>query len=262
MKASIERFNRFRSSPRERAAKAVRWRVARLPVPVGRRVAASMYVGSPRAGGEIQFQILRLEGLRPESHVLEIGCGALNASLPIIRFLSPAHYVGIDPNAWLRETQLTKWRVRRLINGKQPLFLNREDFDASETGRQFDYILSHSVLSHAARAQLDQFLRNCARVLAPKGRVLASLRFAEGNNYGSSGSRDGKDSRDDEWVYPGASYFESSTIEAAAASVGLEVEVKPQYTARMTARCPTEVHDWLVLTHVASPADVCDGATG
>jgi SAM-dependent methyltransferase len=261
MRTSIERFDRPRANLRERTTNALRWHAARFPGRIGKRAAASCFVGSPRAGGEIQFQILQLEGLRPESQVLEIGCGTLNASLPIIRFLAPRHYVGIDPNAWLRDTQLTKMRVRRLIRRKQPLFLTREDFDASEAQRQFDHILSHSVLAHAAHHQLGQFLQNCARVLAPRGRLLVSLRLAEGNDYGSSGSPDGKDSRKAEWACPGASYFQLSTVEAAAARLGLEVEVKQDYMARMTAKFPMEVHDWLLFTHVASSADVRDART-
>lgn len=49
-------------------------------------------------------------------------------------------------------------------------------------------MLSHSVLSHAAHWQLGEFLANVGVVLAPGGVILASLRLAERNAYGSAGS--------------------------------------------------------------------------
>jgi cyclopropane fatty-acyl-phospholipid synthase-like methyltransferase len=60
----------------------------------------------------------------------------------------------------------------------------------------FDYIFSHSILSHAAHWQLDQYLENSKRVLAPNGVMLASIRLAEGNSYGSGGSPNKSDSMD------------------------------------------------------------------
>jgi hypothetical protein len=39
----------------------------------------------------------------PNRHVLEIGCGCLVAGRPIMEFLSPDRYVGIEPNTWLIE---------------------------------------------------------------------------------------------------------------------------------------------------------------
>jgi cyclopropane fatty-acyl-phospholipid synthase-like methyltransferase len=246
-----QRFDRLRNDPRDTMSNALRRRSSHIPGPLGRRIEASHYVGTTSASGEIQFQILVLEGLRPDSRVLEIGCGALHASVPIIRFIDPEHFVGIDPNAWLREPHLKSRRLRKLVDQKKPRFLTRDDFDSSELQLQFDFILAHSILSHAAHRQLEPFLAKSAAALAPGGRVLASIRLAEGNDYGSSGSVDGEDSLDDTWIYPGVSYFKLSTVRAAAAHAGLVVEVKPQYTALLTARRPAEVHDWLLLTRAS-----------
>lgn len=180
--------------------------------------------------------------------MLEVGCGALHASLFLIEFLDPEHFVGIDPNEWLRQTKMRKSSVRKLVEGKRPRFLTRDDFDASEAGVEFDYVLAHSVLSHAAHRQLGQFLTNVAKVLAPTGRIVASIRLAEGNDFGSPGTPDKDDSRDTEWVYPGVSWFKLSTVQAAADEVGLDVRVAPEYTALLTSRRPGEYHDWLVFT--------------
>lgn len=204
------------------------------------------YVGTDAASGNVQFELLIREGCCPSSQVLEVGCGALHASLPLIDYLDPDRFVGIDPNEWLRASTLGREDIRRLVAEKRPLFLSGDEFDAGSTGRQFDYVLSHSVLSHCAHWQLEQFLSNVGRVLSPQGRIVASLRLAEGNEYGSSGSPDGDDSHDAEWVYPGVSWFKMETVVETAANQGLRADYRPDYTDLYTRTKPNEFHDWFV----------------
>jgi SAM-dependent methyltransferase len=219
------------------------------------RVRARAYVGTDDRSGLAQFEILMREGLCPTSRVLEIGCGALHAAVPILHYLEPGLYAGIDPNVWLRRAQLHRWEVRRLAREKRPQFLSNEDFDARELEIQFDYVLSHSILSHAAHWQLEPFFRNAGAVLAPGGRILASIRLAEGNAFGSPGSSCKGDSRHPSWVYPGVSWFTLKTVQAAAGAAGLTVQCKPEYTALLTAQRPNEVHDWLLATRHGGDGD-------
>ncbi len=210
---------------------------------------AREYVGSNEISGEVQLGLLMRVGLRPSSHVLEIGCGCLSAGLPIVRYLDAGHYVGIDPNVWLRRTVMRTAAVRAVVVRKLPTFLSNDAFDASALGRSFDFVLSHSVLSHAAYWQLELYLRNVRRVLKPTGVVLASLRLAEGNQHGSSGTPDRADSRDDAWVYPGVSWFTSATIAATARDVGLRAIHLPDFTVHYIERRPQEFHDWFRFEH-------------
>ncbi len=166
-----------------------------------------------------------------------------------MRYLDRHHYVGIEPNRWLLDAAMTDWRVRVVVATSRPPFLGRTDFDASSTGRVFDYVLAHSALSHFAHRQLEEFIRNVARVLQSQGRILASIRLAEGNAYGSPGAPDGDDSMDAEWQYPDVSWFKFDTVERVAAQHGLTVVVKPEYTQRFISRRPREIHDWLVFSH-------------
>jgi SAM-dependent methyltransferase len=216
---------------------------------------ARRYVATSRTSGELQLEFLKREGCMPHSSVLEVGCGCLNAGVPVMAFVDRGRYVGIEPNRWLLDAALSDWRVRRLVARKRPTFLERDDFDASVLGRTFDYVLSHSVLSHCAHWQLDQFVANTARVLAPGGRIVASIRLAEGNAYGSSGTPDGRDSMHEEWQYPGVAWFARATVEETAARHGLAVTVTPEYTELFVSRRPHEVHDWLVLWRAGRPVD-------
>lgn len=208
-----------------------------------------VYVGSTVKSARFQFTFLQEIGLKKDSKVLEIGCGALHASRYLIDFLDPKHYVGIDPNPWLREYSVAKSKhLAELIDKKKPVFIDNSEFDASEFGIQFDYILSHSVLSHAAHTQLEQFLKNTSKVLAKEGKILASIRLAEGNHFGSEGTPNKKDSLDDEWVYPGVSYFTKETIEKTAGKFGLTVSYRDDFTRKLTSFRKPEFHDWIELS--------------
>jgi cyclopropane fatty-acyl-phospholipid synthase-like methyltransferase len=219
---------------------------------------AQHYVCTDEVSGRTQFDLLIKSGLQPKSTLLEIGCGCLNAGAFLIKYLDEGRYVGIDPNPWLREAALKSSKVRRLVARKAARFLSNDTFDASELGRKYDYIFSHSVLSHAAHFQLEQYLRNAAKVLASGGTILSSIRLAEGNKWGSAGSDDHKDTMDKEWVYPGVSFFTAATIQGAAAKCGLSVEIKPEYTEYYVAHRPAEFHDWVIFKFTPSPSFVHD----
>ena len=216
---------------------------------VGPRLAdARRYVGTVEVSGQLQFELLKRAGCAPSSKVLEVGCGCLNLGVHLIRYLDKGNYVGIDPNEWLRQTALKHRGVRRLVKEKQATFLTVDDFDASKLGRKFDFIFSHSVLSHCAHCQLEQFLRNTAGVLAPGGSILSSIRLAGGNAFGSTGTPDKKDSMHQEWQYPGVSWFALSTVIETADHRGLKAVHIPEYTEFYTKTRPDECHDWIVFT--------------
>lgn len=204
---------------------------------------AQKFVATDAISGRAQMEILVREGLRPTSHVLEVGCGCLSAGMPILSFLEPDHYVGIDPNDWLIETAMRRSAWRDTIQAKRPVFLHNMAFDATESGRKFDFVLSHSILSHAAANQLPLFLANVGKTLSPSGKIFASLILAEGSEF-HPGTADGQDSNDAEWVYPGCSYFTHDTINAAAAQAGLTATYRLDITQRHVKVRPLEVHDW------------------
>lgn len=203
---------------------------------------AQSYCGTTSVSGECQLQLLKWSGLRPNHNLLEIGCGCLNGSRPIINYLDPGKYVGIDPNVSLIETGIQQQAIDQEKNAR---FLIRDDFDGRLAGRKFDYIFAHSVLSHAAHWQLSRFLCACRMIIAKEGIVLASIRLAEGNEFGSKGSPDRNDSMDFDWQYPGNSWFKYNTVEIVADLYGFNVVPKADYTEFYVSKCPDECHDWL-----------------
>jgi cyclopropane fatty-acyl-phospholipid synthase-like methyltransferase len=126
-----------------------------------------------------------------------------------------------------------------------------DDFDASSLGVTFNLVFAHSVMSHFAHWQMDVFLRNTSKVLAPGGKIIASMALAEGNVYGNPGTPDKQDSMDEKWVYPGSSFFRLATVEKTAATLGLTVTNVQEYTAFITATQQDHCHDWLVFQRAA-----------
>ena len=53
--------------------------------------------------GRLQLDFLVEHGLTPDSCVLDVGCGALRAGIPLVGYLDPGRYYGIDINESLLE---------------------------------------------------------------------------------------------------------------------------------------------------------------
>ena len=207
---------------------------------------ASEYVGTLPSNGRFQLELLLLEGLQKEDRVLEIGCGALTAGIPIMSFLESGNYAGIDPNKWLIDASLQVDENQEASYQKQPVFLYNPNFDATSLNTSFDYIISHSIISHAAHWQLPLFLENCSKVLKENGKVLFSLRLTEPNEYGNEGATE--ETRANEWQYPGNSFFHKETIILEASKWFRKVEHKKEYTKLITSDDQGSFHDWFVLT--------------
>lgn len=194
---------------------------------------AARYVGTDPVSGLVQFALCVKVGLRPEGSVLEIGCGALHAARPLLAYLETGTYVGIDPNDWLRdaaraEDEYLDWLCARAR------FSSRPDFRAR--AGKFDVVLSHSVLSHASREQLREFMAAVAEQLAPGGTAVVSLHLAR------------ETTATDEWTYPDAVAFDVLDVEAAARAVGLRVSERPEFRTLMLSYRPDEWHRWVTVT--------------
>lgn len=207
---------------------------------------ARAYVGTTPESGVAQVGILLREGLTPASRVAEFGCGCLHAGLPLIRFLAPAAYLGLEPLSALWQAGLAAAPDgAALLSDRRPHLLERDDFRAPGFDGWADLVLSHSVLSHAAGWQLPLFLAGVAAILHPGGKAVVSLRLAEGNDRGNPGAPGDTDAQ--AWTYPEGVWFRFATVLAAAAKVGLGVRLAPEHGQLLSAVRPNEWHDWLVL---------------
>jgi cyclopropane fatty-acyl-phospholipid synthase-like methyltransferase len=211
-----------------------------------KNIHAVQYVGTRPTGGVVQLTLLLMEDLQKDHYVLEIGCGALMGGIPIMSYIEKGHYVGLDPNSWLKNQTLLIPENALIIKEKSPLFVNNLSFDATSTGILFDYVFAHSIMSHAAHWQLPLFFEQTFKVLKKNGKVIFSIRLTEPNEYGNEGAP--KETRAQEWQYPGCSFFDESTVIQEASKLFQSAERKKDFTAALTADDPGAFHDWFVLT--------------
>ena len=99
--------------------------------------------------------------------VLDAGCGG--GGMPLSLAEEATLVVGIDPAERFQEAGVRLGRERGIRN---LVFALADGMYLPFPDRTFDLVLSHAVIEHVADAPL--YLRECARVLAPDGRVFLS----------------------------------------------------------------------------------------
>lgn len=137
-------------------------------------------------GHELVQQLMLTAGLRPEHHVLDIGCGSGRLALPLARFLRDGRYEGFDIDA-----EMIAW-CRRSITPRHPNFgfhlLDVANTHYNPDGAmtadavgfpygeaRFDIAVATSLFTHLLPASADNYAAEAARVLAPGGTLFATF---------------------------------------------------------------------------------------
>ncbi len=234
-------------------------KVKPLPITPENQKAVNHVATMPR-DGVAQLEVLIANGLKPHHKVLEIGCGALIAGYPIMQYVGYINYYGIEPEMWavLESVKVTKQDVRCLDN---------TTFDGSPFGEKFDFILAHSVMSHGAHWQMDEFLANTSKVLNKGGKVCFSFYFCDGNEMGAikynpvkadpevmkkykDGIYGGDEYDFKEWVYPRNSFFVRSRFFFNAAISGFKGEEDVYAEMLINNANPHYKHSWVLLEKI------------
>jgi SAM-dependent methyltransferase len=113
------------------------------------------------------FGFLEKAGVRLSGRILDAGCGG--GGMPISLAEEVAGVVGIDVTPRFREAGIRLARERGLANVQ---FLLADGTALPFRDRAFDLVLSHAVIEHVCDA--PRYLRECARVLRPGGRMYLS----------------------------------------------------------------------------------------
>lgn len=158
----------------------------------------------------MQFRCLTLLGLREHHYLLDIGCGALRTGRLLIPYLLPGRYYGIEPENWLIEEGIQNECGEDLIRIKKPSFSNDSNFTCTEFGQDFDFILAHSVFTHAPLSQIKRCLSEVRKCMKPSGIFVAT--FLRGK----------KDYKGSEWAYPDCVRYTLKTMQKVANEYDLE----------------------------------------
>jgi SAM-dependent methyltransferase len=132
---------------------------------------------------------IRHADLKPHERVLDVGCGAGRAAWGLAQYLSPeARYSGFDTFPvgveWCRKNlapQLPNFEFRTVdvFSGvyNPGASVSAEAFRFPYADASFDLVILVSVFTHMLPADMDGYLAEIARVLAPGGRMFATYYF-------------------------------------------------------------------------------------
>ncbi len=125
--------------------------------------------------GQLQFDFVTAEGLQASDYLLDVGCGSLRGGVHFIRYLEPAHYVGIDQSAEIlaagQEIELPRYGLVE----KAPVLVEMADFGFARLNQQFGYAMAQSVFTHLPLNDIIRCLMNVERVLLPGGKFYATF---------------------------------------------------------------------------------------
>jgi SAM-dependent methyltransferase len=131
-------------------------------------------------------------GLSPQDRVLEVGCGAGRMALALAPILGrDGSYTGFDVHAraidWCRREIEGRWPGARFehvdlhngaYNPRGRLAAN--SFRFPYRASSFDFVFLTSVFTHMRTEEVDNYLREVARVLRPEGRVMCTWFLLDG----------------------------------------------------------------------------------
>lgn len=180
------------------------------------------FVGWPhlyKATNKHQFDVTIEQGLEPDHVLLDVGAGCLGAGQQFIVYLEDGNYWAVEPNEWLIKASGIKRSTFHLYTF--------DDFKLSRIKKKFDFILAHSMFTHADRTQIRTILAEARKVLKKKGVFAASFydqRLGDSEHEG--------------WLHPAGVSYTSEFIQQLAIDAGFVTEIK------VDSRHPAG-HTWL-----------------
>jgi SAM-dependent methyltransferase len=129
--------------------------------------------------------LLDLAGLKPDSRVLDVGCGTGRVARPLVGFLDGGSYAGFDVDreaiGWCRRAyrrhgnahfvRADLFHARFHPGGAHSAAEYRFPYDDAS----FDLVVATSVFPHLLEQEAAHYLAESARVLAPGGHLLATF---------------------------------------------------------------------------------------
>lgn len=127
--------------------------------------------------GLLQRDFLIAQGLRPDMHLLDIGCGCLRAGVHLVDYLQARHYYGVDLSADLIDAGYDIELEAQGLQDKLPResLVCDAGFRFDRFGREFDVALAQSLFTHLPLNQIKLCLTRLARVMSREARLFATF---------------------------------------------------------------------------------------
>ncbi len=200
-------------------------------------------------GEEFLRLFIQLGGLRPDEHVLEIGCGSGRMAIPLTTYLLPeGSYVGMDVTLpailWCQRHIAARYPNFSFLHADlynkryNPQGRHRaEEYLFPFKDRGFDFIFLTSVFTHLLPQAVSHYLQEIHRMLTEGGR--AFLTFFLLNAEQRHLAHDGRN--DIDFCY-GEGVYRMRDIEVPESAVAYEEEYILDLLARYGLRLMPPVH--------------------
>jgi ABC-2 type transport system ATP-binding protein len=135
-----------------------------------RRLAGGLF----ETAGALHLEFLRAHGLRPTHHVLDLGCGSLRSGVPLLRYLEPGHYVGVDHDGAVLEAGITLELAAAGIDPARGHYYVSGSADLSNVHGPFDVIWCSGLLQDLPHELVAMTFAAAVRKLAPTGQMFVA----------------------------------------------------------------------------------------
>jgi SAM-dependent methyltransferase len=132
---------------------------------------------------KFQLDYLSAHGLRPDSSLLDYGCGALAAGIHFIEYLQPGRYTGMDISAEVLAEGRRRLESKNLLDKRPELHLIESGSLAVLGHKQFDVIWAQSVLTHMPPGDIHNMLRDIRPHMHAGSRFFATFACTDGNTH-------------------------------------------------------------------------------
>jgi SAM-dependent methyltransferase len=135
--------------------------------------------------GENYVAFLREQGLQPHHDFLDFGCGYGRMTIPLLRYLEPQRYVGVDLSA--ERIRLARDFVTlESLDVAQPAFYvaTRDNQFSYLAGRKFDVIWARAVLGHMPVKEIRECLLGLRDLLKSGGVFIGDYDLLEDADAG------------------------------------------------------------------------------
>ena len=151
--------------------------------------------------GDLSYNFLIEQGLKPDHNLLDLGCGCLRVGIKLIPYLDK--YYGFDSNRTLLDKGLEiEIPLAELEDKLEHIYAyTNSNFDLSEFKKcdiEFDYVFAMSLFTHLDSDSIELCLSNLKTVLSSDGKFFATYFEVEddidlkewGNDVTTSSSSD------------------------------------------------------------------------
>ena len=129
--------------------------------------------------GQLQFDFLVAQGLRPEHTLLDIACGSLRLGVKAIPYLEPGHYLGIEKERALIRAGLEHELTPELRRERRPRILHDSRFRFRRFRQQVDMAMAQSLFTHLPPDLIALCLQRLRPSLQPEGVLFATFHEVE-----------------------------------------------------------------------------------